>query len=218
VNQNSHRTLVANETSPAVNELIIRQATWRAARLVRAGYFKRDDLDDLRQELALHGIRRAPKFNRTRGEWQTFLKVVIRNRSTALIAIERRRASREVLAGDLRRLDESYEEGSADVLDQVTRQKSGISLESTLDIRRVLVGLPAQLLSLSLLLAQMPVTEVCQHTGKSRATVHRMTVQIRAAFLAAGFWPGRRRSSSSCVADRHPRSGGLPTPRERTTL
>jgi RNA polymerase sigma-70 factor (ECF subfamily) len=218
VNQNLHRTRTAIETIPGADELIIRQATWRAARLVRAGYFKRDDLDDLRQDLALDCIRRAPKFNRTRGGWQTFLRIVIRNRSVALIARERCRASREVLAWDLRRRDESYEEDSPDPLDEVSDQKAGISLESTLDIRRVLVGLPAQLLSLSLLLAQMPVTEVCQHTGKSRATVHRMTVQLRAAFLAAGFGTGRRRSSSSCVADRHPRSGGLPTPKERTML
>lgn len=194
MNPNLHRAHTAIETIPGAYELIIRQATWRATRLVRAGYFKRDDLDDLRQDLALDCIRRAPKFNRTRGGWQTFLRIVMRNRSVALIARERYRASREVLTWDLRRRNELYEEDSPDPFADVSGQKSGISLESKLDIRRVLVGLPAQLLSLSRLLAQMPVTEACQHTGKSRATVHRMTMQIRAAFLAAGFEHGRQKT------------------------
>jgi hypothetical protein len=76
-----------------------------------------------------------------------------------------------------------------DILDK--RPGTGVvdALHLGLDVRRIVESLPTGLQSVALLLGQMPVQDVCRHTGKSRSRVYQMTKQIREAFVLAGVVP-----------------------------
>jgi hypothetical protein len=73
------------------------------------------------------------------------------------------------------------------------------ALHLSLDVRQVVESLPAHLQSLAVLLVQMPVQDVCRHTGKSRSRVYQMTRQIRGAFVRAGVSPAHATRSSERV-------------------
>ena len=95
--------------------------------------------------------------------------------------------------------DDPSDASSLDVLDK--RPCSGVvdALHLSLDVRRIVESLPNQLQSLAVLLGEMPVKDVCRHTGKSRSRVYQMTRQIRDAFLRAGFSPSRPKRRSEFV-------------------
>jgi hypothetical protein len=63
------------------------------------------------------------------------------------------------------------------------------ALHLSLDVRRIIESLPTQLQTLTVLLAQMSVRDVCVKTGKSRSRVYQMTRQVRDAFVRAGLRP-----------------------------
>jgi RNA polymerase sigma-70 factor (ECF subfamily) len=174
------------------NSFAVQEASRCASRLIATAGFRRDDREDLRQEIILDLLRRTPRFDSARGDWHGFVRGVFRHRSIGLITQHRRRRW-EVLAGDLGPAEDGNDD-RLDALDCRRRTDPARVSQLRLDVRRVVAGLPPRLRSLADVLGQVPVTEVCQHTGRSRATVHRMTVQIRAAFLAAGFEHGRQKT------------------------
>jgi RNA polymerase sigma-70 factor (ECF subfamily) len=171
-----------------VDPYILQQASCRASMLVSTAGFRSDDWEDLKQEIVLDVLRRSPKFDPMRGGWQDFVRRLMRNRAAVLVMRERRRAP-EILSQDLMNREEPSDTDSLDILDK--RPSPGVvdALHLSLDIRRVVEGLPTHLQSLAVLLGQMPVQDVCRHTGKSRSRVYQMTRQIREAFLRAGFSP-----------------------------
>jgi RNA polymerase sigma-70 factor, ECF subfamily len=169
---------------------VLHQASCRASLLVATAGFTSDDWEDLRQEIVLDLIRRAPKFDPERGNWHGFVRGVARHHSTILIAGHRRR-TREVLGEDLKRED-AHVGDSADALDKCPGSNPVVELDLRLDVQRVVARLPPHLRSLANLLGQMPVKELCQYTGKSRPTVYRMTLQIKEAFFDAGLAPCNR--------------------------
>jgi DNA-directed RNA polymerase specialized sigma24 family protein len=178
-----------------VDPYIFRQASCRASLLVASGSFRSDDWEDIKQEIVLDVLRRSPKFDPARGDWQGFVRGVARHHATVLVIRERRRAP-EILSEDLMRRDDPSDANSLDILDK--RPCSGVvdALHLSLDVRRVVESLPTQLQSLAVLLGQMPVQDVCRHTGKSRSRVYQMTLQIREAFVRAGLSPsGAKRPS-----------------------
>jgi len=186
----------------SIDSFAVQEASRCASRLIATAGFPRGDRDDLRQEIILDLLRRSPRFDSARGDWRGFVRGVSRNQSITLIA-ERRRRRWEVLAGDLGPA-EGGDGNALDALDCRRRTDPVGVLHLRLDVRRVVAGLPPRLRSLARVLGQMPVTEVCQHTGKSRATVHRMTVQIRRAFVGAGFGSQNRNSAAGKVRARTP--------------
>jgi RNA polymerase sigma-70 factor (ECF subfamily) len=201
----------------AAIDIAIEVASRCATSLIATGSFRSDDREDLKQDILADLIRREGRFDTARGDWPGFVWGVARHRSWVLIR-HRRRRTWEVLAGDMKRGDD-VDGDPMEAFEDRRRTHTVAALHLRIDVQQVVANLHPRLRCVAVLLSQMPVAEVCQHTGKSRSTVHRMTVEIRGAFLAAGFEPGRRRSSSSCIADRHPPSAGLtPTPIERTTL
>jgi RNA polymerase sigma-70 factor, ECF subfamily len=170
-----------------VDPYIFHQASCRASLLVASAGFRSDDWEDLKQEMVLDVLRRSPKFDPARGDWQGFVRGVVRNHAAVLVMRERRRAP-EILSQDLMNREDTSNADSMDILDKRPRTSVVDALHLSLDVRRVVEGLPRQLQSLAALLGQMPVKDVCRHTGKSRSRVYQMTRQIRKAFIAAGWY------------------------------
>jgi RNA polymerase sigma-70 factor, ECF subfamily len=171
-----------------VDPYIFHQASCRASLLVASAGFRSDDWEDLKQEMVLDVLRRSPKFDPARGDWQGFVRGVVRNHAAVLVMRQRRRAP-EILSEDLMNREAASAADSLDILDRRPFSGAVDALHLSLDVRRVVEGLPSQLQSLAALLGQMPVQDVCRHTGKSRSRVYQMTRQIRTAFLRAGFSP-----------------------------
>jgi RNA polymerase sigma-70 factor (ECF subfamily) len=183
--------------SAAVDPYILQQASFQASLLVSTAAFMPDDWEDLRQEMVLDLLRRAPKFDPRRGDWQGFVRGIVRHHAAVLVNRHRRRAL-EVLRDDSAVEEDADRDDSIEFRAECWPQTVD-ELNLNLDVRRVVESLPVRLRSLAVLLGQMPVKEVCQATGRSRSGVFQMTRQIREAFVDAGLVPRsrvRRRTSS----------------------
>ena len=179
----------------AVDPYVTEQAACRASLLVASAGFKPDDWDDLHQEIVLDCLRRTPKFDAERGDWQGFVRGVTRNCATVLVMRERRRAP-EILSEDLPTSEAIGDADMLDLLDSRPSPRSVCALDVSLDVRRVIEGLPRHLQLLAEMLGQMPVQDVCRRLGKSRSRVYQMTRQLRDAFVRAGFQPCRPRKAA----------------------
>jgi len=182
----------------AVDPYVTEQAACRASLLVASAGFKPDDWDDLHQEIVLDCLRRTPKFDAERGDWQGFVRGVTRNCATVLVMRERRRAP-EILSEDLPTSEAIGDADMLDLLDSRPSPRSVCALDVSLDVRRVIEGLPRHLQLLAEMLGQMPVQDVCRRLGKSRSRVYQMTRQLRDAFVRAGFQPCRPRKSGGAA-------------------
>jgi len=187
-----------------VDPYILQQASCRASLLVATAGFRSDDWEDLRQEMILDCLRRSPKFDPSRGNWQGFVRGVVRNQAAVLVTRRHRTVQREVLAEDLSHDDTETACDPADPLGAGNEHEIEAGLQMSIDVQHVLEGLPPQLQNLALLLSELPVLEAGAKTGKSRSRVYQMTRQLRDAFERAGFRPRRRRrapaktTSTSC--------------------
>jgi RNA polymerase sigma-70 factor (ECF subfamily) len=172
---------------PSLDPYIIQQASCRASLLVATAGFKSQDWEDLRHEMIVDCLRRLPKFDPARGDWHGFVRGVVRNHATVLVTRGHRRAQREVVAEELSH--RAAGDDSLDSLDGIKRHEIERGILLTIDVERVLRGLPSQLRTLARLLSELRIVEVCAKTGKSRSRVYQMTRQLRDAFIAAGFRP-----------------------------
>jgi RNA polymerase sigma-70 factor (ECF subfamily) len=175
---------------------VVQQASCRASLLVATAGFRSDDWEDLRQEMVLDCLRRSPKFDPSRGDWQGFVRGVVRNHATVLVVRRHRSVQREVFAEDISHNDAGRAGDPADRLAAGHKHEIEAGLEMTIDVQRVLNGLPRQLQNLALLLSELPMLEAGAKTGKSRSRVYQMTLQLRDAFVQAGFRPGCPRKSA----------------------
>jgi RNA polymerase sigma-70 factor (ECF subfamily) len=176
-------------TPYGVDPYVLRQASMCASHLVRRGRFTVDDWDDLRQEMFLDLLQRLPRFRPERGDWHGFVRGIMRHRSAALASEQQKHSvlfSGE--AGDGGRGDDDNE---LDPLTDAPCQGSSAERELRLDVQRVLLRLPEHLRAVALLLRDMSVAEICEHTGKSRSGINHSIRQIRAAFEEAGLTPER---------------------------
>lgn len=172
-------------TAAGVDPYVVRQASLCASDLVRRGRFTPDDWGDLRQEMFLDLLQRLPRFRPERGDWQGFVRGVMRNRAATLAAEQER--LEPFGAGSCGGNEEDEEDDAMDALGADT----SADLELRLDIQRVIANLPEHLRVVALLLHDMTITEICQHTGKSRSGINHFIRQIRAAFAEAGITPER---------------------------
>jgi len=181
--------------SPSSETYILRQASCRASLLVSTAGFSSDDWEDLRQEMVLDCLRRSPKFDPSRGDWPGFVRGVMRNHAAALVMRERRRALK-ILSEDLMNREGGGDGEYVDTPDRSPTTGAVDALHLSLDVRRIVERLPTHLQTLTVLLAQMPVRDVCVHIGKSRSRVYQMTRQVREAFVRAGLRPYRSTKSA----------------------
>jgi DNA-directed RNA polymerase specialized sigma24 family protein len=174
----------------------IEQASLRARLLSITAGFSVDEADDARQELLLDYLRRSAKFDSRRGEWSGFVRGVMRNHASVLFTRRMRTSHREVLAGDLCRPDSDNESA---LLERARCDDPTDRFDLSLDVRRVVDGLPDHLRQLAELLPALTIGEICIAAGKSRSRVYQMIEQIRIAFIEAGFAPGCRSKKPAVV-------------------
>lgn len=179
----------------AFDPYMLQQASCRASALVARSRFSWDDWPDLRQELVLDCLQRAPRFNPERGDWQAFVRGVMRNQSIALAVRESRRLQCEPLsAGDIPQdLDD---EAPSAAFEPATDDPSD-SLALTADVRRVVDSLPENLRSLACDLMGMTVAEAAAKRGKSTQWIYQLVGKLRKAFLQAGVTPTRVRNGGT---------------------
>ena len=179
--------------NPLLDPYALKQASYQASRLVASSAFRPDDWEDIRQELLLDFVRRAPKFDSSRGEWGGFVRGVMQNHAAVLFTRRYRRARHEVLESDLAYSDAQDEQTS---FETVLQQDPTRELELSVAVRGILAQLPDHHRRVALLAAELSVTEVQMATGRSRTGVYHIIGQVRQAFVDAGIGPaiGRRRS------------------------
>ena len=176
-------------TAYGVDPYVLRQASLCASHLVRRGRFTVDDWDDLRQEMFLDLLQRLPRFRPERGDWHGFVRGIMRNRSAAL-AVEQEKHSLR-FAGETGDGAPGNDENGLEPLTDAPGEDSSTEVQLRLDVQRVLLRLPEHLRAVALLLRDMSVAGICQHTGKSRSGINHFIRQIRAAFEEAGLTPER---------------------------
>ncbi len=157
---------------------LLQQTALRASLLQTSFGFAADEWDDLRQDLALDCLRRLPKFDSSRGNWQGFVRGVVRHHACVLASRQKYRLPPQPI--------EESEAGNA--CEQPAEDFRPL-LELGLDTERVLASLPPDLTSIARLLAEMPVSVVRRKTGLTAAQLNRSIARIRAAFIQAGFAP-----------------------------
>jgi len=156
----------------AIDPFVVQQAEIRASRMVGNFGFTRDDWEDLRQDLLVDYLERAPLFDSRRGAQRGFMFGVVRHRAARLAAEQRRRV--QILADN---------GGSS-------RLQAAVNHDLRLDIAAIIARLPEHLRVIAELLLERTPREVASVTGKSRSRVYQMIAEIREAFREAGVGPG----------------------------
>jgi RNA polymerase sigma-70 factor (ECF subfamily) len=152
----------------SVDPFVIQQAEIRASRMVSSNGFKRDDWEDLRQDLLLDYLERLPQFDPDRGDLRGFMFGVVRHRAAQLAAQHRRRAQ---WVADNGRASQSHTEANYDL---------------RLDVEAAVSRLPEHLQGLARLLSERTPREAARVTGKSRSRIYQLIQEIRTAFMKAG--------------------------------
>jgi DNA-directed RNA polymerase specialized sigma24 family protein len=181
---------------PALDPYVLQQVSCRASLLVATAGFRSDYRDDLRQDLILDCLRRSAKFDPNRGDWQGFVRGVVRNHATVLATRRYRRVQQEVLAEDWFNDDQS-------ALEYLRSYDPADHIHLRLDVARVVSQLAPQLQTLALLLTVVSIGEVPAAIGKSRSRVYQMIRQIRVAFINAGLAPAASRRTRRHAAIRN---------------
>ena len=164
-----------------LDSFAIQQAGIRASQLVTSFGFPRTEWDDLRQDLLLDYLRRREQYQSARGENRGFIYGVVRNRASRLVV---QRGRRPVFSSpiDDRALLQHAEKGAPAAM-------SARSLETQLDVRKLVATLPEHLREIAVLLSEMSVPEVQRQTGKSRSRIYQLIGEIRQVFEEAGLTP-----------------------------
>lgn len=176
------RMVTLDEVSKTADEII----RHKVKRLIRSQKVRRDDFDDVAQELWLDVFRRWPQFDAARSSPATFITRVVEHEVSAIL---RRRARDNRLVSLNKQLCDSDEDAGqlgdtvgSNVHDfrlgRVTRsQYDRVDLES--DVETVLNSLPDSLRSVCELRATNPVVAVVRKTGISRSQLYRIIGQLR---------------------------------------
>ena len=171
---------------------------YKARQLIRQVGFTTSDRDDLEQELILDLLRRRPKYNPKRAQFNTFIARVVEHRVASLIEAQK--------AGirDYRRcpfsLNDRFEDAEGrsvermETIDQEdyllrTGAQSRPSDELSalaLDVAAVLEALPPELRELCRRLKAESVTEISRDTGVPRGTIYESIKKLREIFEDAG--------------------------------
>ena len=163
---------------------MLEQATCRAHFLVNRTGLPQDDWEDLRQEFVLDCLQRAPGFNPARGEWQAFVRGVIRNRS----AVAAHRESKRVQCEALSPICEGFDPDQNERVDSARANREPASADPTAslvlsaDVQRVITN-PRQ---------------GCRSVGAQSRCIR---MQRRSKLPTGLAWPSsntRRRSASCC--------------------
>lgn len=161
-----------------------------------------DNLDDIKQELALRLIRKAHLFRCRQQKWGTFRKIVL---SSCLTDIIRHRMHPGNYASYLGKVSlnieveagmDCFEDDTCELIDMVT--SDGLLADNTekpeipgidlkIDMDAFLETLPHQLLKICRVLKKYPVNDAARVLKISRRTLYRRMNTIRKGMKKAGF-------------------------------
>jgi len=182
--------------SPAVQRTIKSEAFRVWSPLRRFGY----EIDDLRQEFALHLFLHLDQYDESRASLPTFVRRACRNKSLQLIEKETAKKRNggtipQSLSAALQHDDADPTEDLSDIIseDEFAIRMSGRSRPAAellmlhLDAERAISKLPAELVEVAhLLAAHEPVGDIDRTQGISRSSGARRRVRIRTIFVTEG--------------------------------
>lgn len=174
-------------------------ASHYARRIVRSLRLTAEDVADIRQELLLEVVRRAPRFDPARAAWPTFIDMIIRHAADELAA--RVAADKRHNAGFLDDLT-TRRHGVRVPLTAVVSESEGAGalwsgagdafaeVDRRIDIERFVERLPAGLRRLCRLLQTEQPADAQRLSGLSRSAFYRqldeLAMRLRAFGLAEG--------------------------------
>jgi DNA-directed RNA polymerase specialized sigma24 family protein len=154
-------------------------ASCRAASLVRCGFYRWDDCEDLRQDLLVDFLQRFPKFNGSLGNPYAFAHALIQNHANKLAVRAAKRCQRTTVLFD-------YDDTGSRARFQEPRAEDSWGINRRIDVGGAINRLPPRLKRLALDLKSMNVPEVCEHRRISRSWVYQMLGEIRNSFIGHG--------------------------------
>ena len=171
----------------------------KARRLAGKHGFKKADLEDLMQELALDLWERLPKYDPGKGAFATFvtrlierkISNLIRHRCQAIRDFRREAGSlneiHEEPLGDLGELSRSLGQEDLDRHKGVETRPEAERMDLRLDISMALAGLPPHLKALAKLLSAHSISEAARLLGVPRSTLYQKGIApLRAIFKEKG--------------------------------
>ncbi|MBX6323380.1 MAG: sigma-70 family RNA polymerase sigma factor [Rhodospirillaceae bacterium] len=164
-------------------------ADYHARRLGRSLGLGLMDIQDIRQDLLLEVLRRAPRFDPERASWVTFVEIVVRHAAADIAG--RIVVARAVHGGSL---DEVREDGLAtepaegEGLDGIWRGAPDrfLDVERRLDVERFIAGLPDDLRRLCRLMQTESAGEAQRLSGLSPAEFYRQLQDLRMRLRSVG--------------------------------
>jgi RNA polymerase sigma-70 factor (ECF subfamily) len=180
-------------TSPRTNRAVDHLARW-IARDIGLG---EHEIEDLRQDLLLHLVRRAPRYDPRRSAPQTFADRVLRNRASSLFRqLAQHSLTRQPRAWSVEELQEAACSGAAEdgaphlsvqgYLRATSTAEPSEALDLKLDLEKALASLPPELRAMAHLRGSMTMTELAARVGISRSAATRRMRRIQDRLVEAG--------------------------------
>ncbi len=164
---------------------LVDEATWPgstvlyfARQLIGRAGLTSSDLDDVRQDLAVHALVQWPKFDSSRSSARTFLDRILRQRQRAILRkrrSKRRRATNVLLTSEI-----SHDKRRSRSRDHVA------TADCRHDIARTLAPMPLEERHLASGLARHSITQLARLQRRHRQRLHESLRRIRRRFEDAG--------------------------------
>jgi DNA-directed RNA polymerase specialized sigma24 family protein len=183
--------------SPLTNYVLdlIRHKTHAVA---QRNALSREDIEDIKQDLAMHVIERAPSFDPERGTYNTFVSRIVDHRLLNLLRVhhyERSHRDNELSLDDVIHDSENGQASCGDTVDQDSydhrtdrySRPAQDRMELSIDIASIVDDLPPMLKhAVSLLLTQGP-SDAAHAMKMSQATFYRKVIApLRTIFVRKG--------------------------------
>lgn len=177
--------------------LAIRMARHKARQLAARTEFSPADREDLAQELLLHVIRRAPKFDPSKGSVQAFIATLIARRAASLLRRETAAKRDAHQCCSLNMLVRADDGTRVELASTITEDAPDPRLfkrsrhpqnrvEMASDVATVLSRLPADMRALCERLKRQSLSAAARALGVPRSTLATRLAKLRKTFAAAG--------------------------------
>jgi RNA polymerase sigma factor (sigma-70 family) len=161
---------------PQISELI----RHKVKRLVGNYGFRRDDVEDLQQELTMHVVKALKRYDATRASVHTYADRIVSSKIASIVA---KATAQKRDPSKLRRLDDQDD----DVLG--SRSLTQDQLDLAADVRVAVSCLPVDLLRFARLFETYSESEIVRRTGVTRQRVRTIRRRIGEHLRGHGLGP-----------------------------